>query len=154
MERSRSSKARGAAPESRHLQLLFSKPSRALLTDLQEAMEAESVSEVARRALIVLETFEPLDIGEAVAADDAPGSGTASERVHLVLPAKSRERLLALRENWQEKGRPCSYAEIIRQALRVTTQLMRNVGRMPAQARSRKNPRLGGYRRQAMECLS
>ena len=114
------------------LQLVFTPESRERLDQLKDTIEADSYGEVVRRALIALETFDPIDPPLAagnVVPFKAPSPHepkSCTERVQAVLPERSYRRLLELRKVLKKGEQDASTAEVVRQALRVLTQLVRN----------------------------
>ncbi len=106
--------------DSRRLQMLMSKISLERLNHLKEKTEAASYGEVVRRALQVYENvFEDIDF---IKSDDKVSEGLNDERIHVIIPAKTFDRI----ERLQAKDSALSYSEIIRRALTAYEKVCRD----------------------------
>lgn len=110
--------------------MLVSPDGRRLLDQLRRDMEAESDNEVIRRALRLLDRIEPTDLRQSRAtASPVETERGLTVRLHVVLPDPAVKRLLRLHEEWKSEGLPCSFGEIVRQAIRVAVQVYRTAER-------------------------
>lgn len=119
----------------RKIQLAFTPESKELLVKLKHSIGADTYSEVIRRGIFALERFEPIDeaMGENVvilSTSKIVSSQRHTERVHVALSGWSMQRLKALQENADIAGETSSYSEIIRQGLRVLSQIACDLGLM------------------------
>ena len=110
-------RGRGQQP-GHHIQLVVTKRTKGMLNDLKEGLEAESIGEVIRRALMLRERYEP-DYGTDHPGRRGTDAEEMTERLHAILPQKSMQRLQRLKI---ETGAG-SYAEVIRQSLQILMEL-------------------------------
>jgi hypothetical protein len=114
------------------LQLVLAVETRHLLDQLKEISEAESYGELIRRALIALEHFYPIDKNQSRNIVEMSVKGNrqvgCTERLQIVLPERSMERLGAFRREIAGQFGSGSYSEVIRRALKVYAQIYRNAG--------------------------
>lgn len=116
---------------SHRLQLVFTPKARQLLSQLKDASEAESYSELIRRALISLEHFYPEEDKQKAKDSnfqiERKGPTGCTERLQIMLPNKSMIRLKAMTASLGAKG---TYSEVVRRALVVFAQLNYELGRL------------------------
>lgn len=115
------------------LQLVFTSDLLRLVDQLKRASEAESYGELIRRALICLEEYRPESEDEKVVPFPdvrAHRQSGCTERKQVVLPERTMRRLERLKAELKEQTGSGSYAEVIRQALMVFAQDLRNRGKL------------------------
>lgn len=109
--------------KNKKLHIVMDKGSFMKLQKLKSKLEASTESEVIRRALKAYELFEPDDDANDISLgpnlDNASGM---DEHLYIRIPSRMKKRL---DDEYQTSGR--SYGEQVRQALRVFTQLIREM---------------------------
>ncbi len=105
------------------LHIVLDKESFMIIRGLKAQLEASTEAEVIRRALKAYEIFEPDEddiIDNSVGPNHRPVGGV--EHLYVRIPLRMKERL-----DVEQKTSGKTYAEQVRQALRVLTQLLREV---------------------------
>jgi len=105
------------------LHIVMDKESFARLRWLKATLEASTESEVIRRALKAYEIFEPDDESKgSLRGPNADSLATAQvEHLYIRIPQRMKEQL-----DFEQNTSGNTYAEQVRQALRVFTQLVRD----------------------------
>jgi hypothetical protein len=130
------------------LHLAMDKPSYARLVWLMGALQAASLGEVLRRALTAYEIFDPDDLPEENGITDdtdrakSPVSSAEVKHLYIVIPHGMKEQL-----DDEKTAHGRAYADTIRRALCVLTQLVRERAKLIAKVKKGENDNDQKYHR-------